>query len=287
MSYKYEVLDRCSMVGDQQLSRRYDGLPWWLSVREPTCQCRRCKFDPWVRKVPWRRKRLLAPVFLPGKSHGQRSLVDYGPWGSQRVGHDSVWTQWMQQISLSNMHHCGHYTVTHCLNFMCQPDWAMGCPDIRETLGVYVKVFLDEMNIWISALNKADCPPQCRLLSSKSLEAWRKQKAGCGGICSLPDRLSWDSSLLLPLDRDLDHQLFWSYNLHTLDWSYTIGFRGSPACRWQISRPNHVSLQNYVNQFTYVVVFQWLSRVQLFCGPMDCSPPGSSFPGNFQARVLE
>ena len=35
-------------------------------------------FDPWVRKIPWRRKWQLTPVFLPGKSHGQRSLVVCG-----------------------------------------------------------------------------------------------------------------------------------------------------------------------------------------------------------------
>ena len=36
---------------------------------------------PWVRKIPWRRKWQPTPVFLPGKSHGQRSLVGYSPWG--------------------------------------------------------------------------------------------------------------------------------------------------------------------------------------------------------------
>ena len=53
------------------------GLPWWLSVKEPTCQCRRFRFNPWVRKIPWRRKWQPIPVFLPGKSHGQRSLAGY------------------------------------------------------------------------------------------------------------------------------------------------------------------------------------------------------------------
>ena len=32
-------------------------------------------FDPWVRKITWRREWLSTPVFLPGKFHGQRSLV--------------------------------------------------------------------------------------------------------------------------------------------------------------------------------------------------------------------
>ena len=34
-----------------------------------------------VRKIPWRREWLLIPVFLPGEFHGQRSLVNYSPWG--------------------------------------------------------------------------------------------------------------------------------------------------------------------------------------------------------------
>ena len=54
------------------------------SGKEPTCQCRRHKrpeFDPWVKKMPWRRKWQPTPVFLPGKSHRQGNLVGYNPWG--------------------------------------------------------------------------------------------------------------------------------------------------------------------------------------------------------------
>ena len=38
-------------------------------------------FNLWVRKIPWRRKWQPTPVFLPGKSNGQRSLAGYSPWG--------------------------------------------------------------------------------------------------------------------------------------------------------------------------------------------------------------
>ena len=54
------------------------------SDKELACQCRRCKrrgFDPWVRKIPWRRKQQPTLVFLPRESHGQRSLAGYSPWG--------------------------------------------------------------------------------------------------------------------------------------------------------------------------------------------------------------
>ena len=44
-------------------------------------QCGRPGFDPWVGKIPWRRKWQPTPVFLPVKSHGQKSLVGYTPWG--------------------------------------------------------------------------------------------------------------------------------------------------------------------------------------------------------------
>ena len=57
----------------------------WASqvVKKSTCQCRkhkRCRFNPWVGKIPWSRKWQPAPVFLPEKFQGQRSLVGYSPW---------------------------------------------------------------------------------------------------------------------------------------------------------------------------------------------------------------
>ena len=57
------------------------GLPRWLRSKEYACQRWRPGFDPWVRKIPWRRKWQPIPVLLPGKFHGWRSLVGYRPWG--------------------------------------------------------------------------------------------------------------------------------------------------------------------------------------------------------------
>ena len=43
---------------------------------------KRREFNPWIGKIPpWRRKWQPTPVFLPGESHGQRSLAGYSPWG--------------------------------------------------------------------------------------------------------------------------------------------------------------------------------------------------------------
>ena len=66
------------------------GLSRWLSGKESACQCRSHRFSPWVGKIPWRRKWQPTPVFLPGESQGERSLVGYSPWGlkeSDTVAH--------------------------------------------------------------------------------------------------------------------------------------------------------------------------------------------------------
>ena len=49
-------------------------------------QCRRPGFDPWVGNIPWRKKWQPTPTLLPGKSHGQRSLVGFSSWGCKELG---------------------------------------------------------------------------------------------------------------------------------------------------------------------------------------------------------
>src|SRR5574337_262454 len=70
------------------LAAVYRYIPKWCSGKESAFQCRRCKrvgFNPWVGKIPWRRKWQPTPVFLPGKFHEQRSLAGRLPsTGSQK-----------------------------------------------------------------------------------------------------------------------------------------------------------------------------------------------------------
>ena len=118
------------------------GLPRRLSCKESACQCkslRRRMFDPWVRKILWRRKWQPTPVFLPGESHGQRSLVGYSPWGRK----ESDTTEWARitrcccPVSESCptlrdhmhcrmpgfpvLHHLLEFAQTHVLNWWCHP----------------------------------------------------------------------------------------------------------------------------------------------------------------------
>ena len=77
-------------------------LPRWLSGKEPTCSAivyhwiKIPRFHPWVREIPWRTEWQPTPVFLPGESHGQRSLV-----ASRLEGHKS-------QTQLSSRPHGQH-----------------------------------------------------------------------------------------------------------------------------------------------------------------------------------
>ena len=60
------------------------GFPGGSEVKVSACVCPqrgRPGFDPWVRKIPWRKKRQPTPIFLPGESHGRSSLGGYSPWG--------------------------------------------------------------------------------------------------------------------------------------------------------------------------------------------------------------
>ena len=82
------------------------GLPRQCSGQESACQCRRSRFNPWVRKICLSRKWQPTPVFLPGKSHRQRSLVGYSPRGHKesdtteraRRTHTVAWRGWPQLI---------------------------------------------------------------------------------------------------------------------------------------------------------------------------------------------
>ena len=87
-------------------------LPWWPRQWIIRLQRRRPEFDPWVRKIPWRREwqPTPTPVLLLGEFHGQRSVVGYSPWGCKKLDMNkhisiysldtimsSLWIFWTQE----------------------------------------------------------------------------------------------------------------------------------------------------------------------------------------------
>ena len=97
--------------------------------RESTCQFRRHRFDPRVRKIPWRRKWQPTPVFLLGKSHGQRSLAGYRPWGPKTVRHDLATKEQQGTLSIQNEVQGPEYSISltwgpvEMQTLRLQPDW--------------------------------------------------------------------------------------------------------------------------------------------------------------------
>ena len=86
---EWEDVSKASSRRQNELSGHLlplQGFPGGSVSKKSTCNagdhlgCKRSGFDPWVWKVPWRRKWQPPPVSLPGESHGQRSLADYSPW---------------------------------------------------------------------------------------------------------------------------------------------------------------------------------------------------------------
>ena len=114
-------------------------ISWWLRDKESTCQWRRHGFDPWIGKIPWRKKWQPTLVFFPGDVHGQRSLVGYSSWGhkesdkTERLTHMkqcqgtvvlkshgySRWLKWMIfKCQMPNLNSQDHYCFCFSLKLI-------------------------------------------------------------------------------------------------------------------------------------------------------------------------
>ena len=83
--------------------------------KESSCQCRRCRFNSWVGKMPWRRKRQPTPVLVPGEPHGQRSLAGYSP-----RGHESDTTERLANSDDSSQPRWPHFSQYSAVsNWVC------------------------------------------------------------------------------------------------------------------------------------------------------------------------
>ena len=146
-------------------------LPWGLNCRVHL-QCRRRGFDPWVRKILWRRKWQPTPVFLPGKSHGQRSLAGYSSWDHKRVRHDLVTKK--------------NLTTNNALRGKDRQTGQQGCPGFLWQAG-YVAVAQSCLKLFETSWTVAYQAP----LSSTISWLWRAYKwrgrifTGEGGVWGL------------------------------------------------------------------------------------------------------
>ena len=90
------------------------GFPGGSNSKRICLQCRRSRFDPLVRKIPWRREWLPTPVFLPGEFHGQRSLEGYRAWANKGSATTEGLSdsQWLVMLSIFS---CAYESFTYLL----------------------------------------------------------------------------------------------------------------------------------------------------------------------------
>ena len=108
------------------------GLPWWFRI---CLQCRRPELNPWVWKIPWRREWQPTLVFLPGKSHGQRSLAGYSPWGRKKSDTTEKLTHLLSTECDQWLRWGSHGWVEEC-KLKTSPSTRLSCPNaaLREGL---------------------------------------------------------------------------------------------------------------------------------------------------------
>ena len=180
-THRHTHTPQWKLWGDRGLSKglRLDVFPWWLSDKDSACQCRRLGFDPWVRKIPWRRKQQPTPVFWPGKSHGQRrSLAGHIPWG-HRVGHDLV-TKLQNLIrlwatELNWMHHPETYlpsaTQNFCLSASQRKCGYSGADSLHLGGAQTERCFVRAGNMAVNWFLRVPCRPCCKVQFQLSLLA--------------------------------------------------------------------------------------------------------------------
>ena len=98
ISFRMDWLDLLNLA--QFVNQFYQllRLSWYLRWYRVSLQFRRPGFNPWIRKISWRREWQPVPVFLPGESHGQRSLVSCSSWGCKE-------SDMVEQLTLSHFQH--------------------------------------------------------------------------------------------------------------------------------------------------------------------------------------
>ena len=136
----------------------FTGLLWWFNGKESACQSRRCGLDPWVRKIPWRKKWKPTPVFLPGKSHGERSPAGYSPWDHERVRQDLA----TKQQSYSQRLHPHDLNTSQRPHLLIPSQGPLGfnIGGGRRTQRTELSGFLTVRNHWVRLrkLTLVECP---------------------------------------------------------------------------------------------------------------------------------
>ena len=130
-------------VGNTHLPPSFSHVRALLMV---TLSTKQSLLDPRVGKIPWRRKWQATPGFLPGKSHGQRSLVGYNAWRYKRVRHD-----WATEHTHTHTHRVNKEKAVVLYLLWCQKTNSSVCVLITQGqifMRIHPTGMMDALSIW-------------------------------------------------------------------------------------------------------------------------------------------
>ena len=156
--------------------------PWWIRGKESACWCRRRRFDPWVGKILWRREWQPAPVFLPGKFHGQQCLEGYSPRGRKSVGHDLGIKQQLKTILVLGR----TYSVQSPI---------LGLPR-KSVVELWAIVFAHNSIPRVPGMKLAHFPKVCRMPVAYKLRPGSSMFLFWNEGCVFQDSQSWNAQVL-------------------------------------------------------------------------------------------
>ena len=139
-------------------------LPRWCNGEESACQCSRHKrheFDPWIGKITYSREWQPTPIFLPGKFHGQRSLMSYSSWVLKEE------TNWATEHTHTHTH--THTRETKELTAQCFTLKKQTSPSYKEGNKIFIRILWAVSLQNVNALTSKENYPR-QLLQSDLLE---------------------------------------------------------------------------------------------------------------------
>ena len=124
-----EVMSSTLVLETRSFMPRDRRLPSWHNGKESAHQRKRHGFNPWLGMIPWSRKWQLAPVFLPGKFHGKRSLVgqreldtaEHTEHPTSKTNKQTKNDWWGASLVVQ--------WIRICLAMQGTPIWSLGCDD--------------------------------------------------------------------------------------------------------------------------------------------------------------
>ena len=139
-------------------------------------QCGSPRFDPWVWKIPWRRKWLPTPAFLPGEFHGQRRLVGYSSWGHKMLNMTTQQPLFLYTLSRNEPQ----------VGWMASPAFVCWAHDLCSVRSLWADLQSPELlRVWLALLRGCTLPGARLWVAQTACSPRALSRGPLGGACSM------------------------------------------------------------------------------------------------------